>query len=56
MKYEVWKTLNCLIVGVTKIENNFVNWRKEESHMWECGNVQDEKHLLECQIMETNCE
>lgn len=55
-KYGGWKTLDRLSVGAASTQTNFVEWRKEESYQHECGTVQDEKHLLQCPMMENTRE
>jgi len=53
LKYESWKTLNRLRAGVARTKKSLVKWKKEDNDLCKCGRVQDEKHLLECPMIDT---
>lgn len=56
MKHEAWKSLNRLRAGLARTKQNLLKLRKEDDDMCECGSVQDENQLLECPMMEIQCE
>lgn len=56
LKYGLWKTLNRLRVEVGRTKKNLVRWKIGETVECECGDVQDDQHLLQCVMTNTKCE
>lgn len=51
-EYKAWKTLHRLRAVVTRTKKNKIKWKKENNDiLCEYGNVQDEKYLLECPMI-----
>lgn len=55
LKFQTWKALKRLRVGVTKCNANMVRWGFAEDNKCECGLVQDEDHLLICRKLPSRC-
>ena len=55
--FPIWKTLNRLRVGVSRCKLNQQRWGFLETDdvSCDCGEVQDDAHLLMCPGMRTTC-
>lgn len=57
LKYELWKILNLLRVGVAKTKNNLVQWQIGETEEYdECRHKQDNEHLIQCKLPNAICQ
>ncbi|CAG7722238.1 unnamed protein product [Allacma fusca] len=50
LKYGLWKTLNRLRCGVTRSKYNLHRWQLADDDLCECGDVQTDRHLFECEL------
>uniref|UniRef100_A0A8D9E658 Uncharacterized protein n=1 Tax=Cacopsylla melanoneura TaxID=428564 RepID=A0A8D9E658_9HEMI len=58
LPYSTWKTLNRLRVGVSRCKKTLAKWgytQSQEDILCDCGEVQDEAHLLVCANIGTTC-
>uniref|UniRef100_A0A8D9EGQ6 Uncharacterized protein n=1 Tax=Cacopsylla melanoneura TaxID=428564 RepID=A0A8D9EGQ6_9HEMI len=58
LPYSTWKTLNRLRVGVSRCKKTLAKWRyleNQEEIKCDCGEIQDEAHLLVCNQIDSTC-
>lgn len=55
LSYTTWRALNRLRVGVSRCKKTLVKWGYTNDETCDCGEIQDEAHLLVCNNIGTTC-
>jgi hypothetical protein len=48
LPYRDWKTLNRIRTGTARTRVNLAKWGIDHNPRCDCGEIQDDKHLLKC--------